>query len=1654
METKGLLDSEGDKATSLVEKTKIFIKKQRAPVLTYRHKMEADGIDTVGLCDLDILYQQHEEAISKNQLSMLVEEIMAVDKTEGPWQKYAHEVIQNLFNAPENKKIFETNEQNTDESGMDSVSNLYGDLLNCKIYLSTDEKPNACIVNQTKPPILIISKGIFFDKAGNPRPIDCLAYVLGHELGHPFMKNWSRVNTQSQFQEAGSDAIGAVLALNAGYNPKSMYDFWRESENSVENPLSRFFTIHPIREDRLNLLSDIIGFVGHKKEIQASEQQYKPNDLEIIKQRYKETFWEKFIKSTGYNEDRALSESEKRKALLLIFDYMVNERLDLWEDYHSLLLSEVNQLSETEQRLFTNAVYELPVSLQNKKLKEQIISILNRLPFVHPEYEAEVKRRNYLMHDAYMDDDYHLNVLTQIKAFHDKYEQAFPALDSDESVGKKYPLMLMTEYAYIGVRDLPKLEPLSNRFSADYGLNRAGGINLMPQNFPHRLAWYRDLELLDRLTKEDEKEVVRELLNLSGFQEALSKAKEYFNIENNRIILSSKTKNNNRSWFGETEYFNRYWQRMEEEVSKMDWSLMERDFNQFVSLYQENLIPEHAFLQTTNLASKSAVIQKFTDKLNELYAQDPQKYAPIIQNFYSQTLPRFVQKSYDDFTSLEMTNDRFLSAQNPYIRFFETPAGQVIPNEEKLKFVLGHVLVIDQLSTRNILTFDIFALCGYKQPQTIQELNAFFEIFSKEYHKFSKEYQNQADLFEQYVYGKCIEKIVHDIDEGKYQDIYIDLPILRSPHSFRYKDFDTDKIGKFFAEIAKHNIRILQKKANNELMRMPYTSDYVPLEDNDHNLPNGLKKFAIFSSEYIKYNTQRKENCLYTYRVGELIPVENEQFGLRLQKIIQDTFYKDGRLCFDKLKEERLFSFFQHHIEELLATEPNGIGGLKELLIDTLSSLYAFKIGIDYHKNPEVFFNKMPIERCMDLFSYPVAKAVICGVMEKTETQQNVSAKIKEILNNHPKRDYHREFWATTEGLRSLHQCGLNQTVLDFLISPVSMNSVRNLMNAINRKAINYLDRNNILGGVFSLNEGVCKSDVKTARLIAFHREFWRQEQTLQIGLIKHLIFESGVTAENIKAVQDLYLSFEKIKNRLLKGIRFKKEAITLLDTYFKQCKYPETQALFVAGLYTVEPPKYIPLYEADHIVETKKIQRPGKLIFQVLSSMGAAGGKVLQALHSFSGLPDEIRRDLKEAKCNYNPPLRYEIFEDISRMKDRDGIALSDKILHVGKLLGAGSFGYTVQVVLNDKKRTTSALTLLRHNVEAEANIQFKRYLLPVAESLAQLDKTKFAGLPEIIKKAIELTAIESDFYIAAKQIEIARKQYGQFSLTIGHHKFNVKSAELIDYGKEFKITELAKGQHFNDLPIKTLEEKAFKQAVAKAIFCVELSILLQGKEIDSDRHGAQVRIEGDNITMFDHGAMEFVLPPKEKRNDDETLQPTSFIPTEENKECLIHIISDVVKEKKRGRSFKELLLQRMDSQCIEPQNRLFISTIKRSLLALNDYIEAMGNTPKEREQNLEECFAAIGKQVHKLGLTDTILATHPEIIHHLLMLNAIEDRQSLVSQKATSELRCEINKFKIKGFAPLRSLCLLGEIIKEKLRVSTRKNMLYNISEIAQSR
>lgn len=84
--------------------------------------------------------------------------------------KYAKEVIKNFMLNDENRTILN--------------EGTFGNVLDTKIYLSTQIPLNACIITPAIPPMVIISKGVFYNEKGKRRPIDLLANILGHELVH------------------------------------------------------------------------------------------------------------------------------------------------------------------------------------------------------------------------------------------------------------------------------------------------------------------------------------------------------------------------------------------------------------------------------------------------------------------------------------------------------------------------------------------------------------------------------------------------------------------------------------------------------------------------------------------------------------------------------------------------------------------------------------------------------------------------------------------------------------------------------------------------------------------------------------------------------------------------------------------------------------------------------------------------------------------------------------------------------------------------------------------------------------------------------------------------------------------------------------------------------------------------------------------------------------------------------------------------------------------------------------------------------------------------------------------------------------------------------------------------------------------------------
>jgi len=101
-------------------------------------------------------------------------------------------------------------------------------------------------------------------------------------------------------------------------------------------------------------------------------------------------------------------------------------------------------------------------------------------------------------------------------------------------------------------------------------------------------------------------------------------------------------------------------------------------------------------------------------------------------------------------------------------------------------------------------------------------------------------------------------------------------------------------------------------------------------------------------------------------------------------------------------------------------------------------------------------------------------------------------------------------------------------------------------------------------------------------------------------------------------------------------------------------------------------------LLTAERAQEGGKPMRQGQLLRLVLSEMGPAGAKLLQAIHSNPATPEDIRVDLGNSKSDHNPPSRPEVI-DLVRNAGLLDPSHPDYVTHVGPRIGSGSFGITV---------------------------------------------------------------------------------------------------------------------------------------------------------------------------------------------------------------------------------------------------------------------------------------------------------------------------------------------------------------------------------------
>ena len=340
---------------------------------------------------------------------------------------------------------------------------------------------------------------------------------------------------------------------------------------------------------------------------------------------------------------------------------------------------------------------------------------------------------------------------------------------------------------------------------------------------------------------------------------------------------------------------------------------------------------------------------------------------------------------------------------------------------------------------------------------------------------------------------------------------------------------------------------------------------------------------------------------------------------------------------------------------------------------------------------------------------------------------------------------------------------------------------------------------------------------------------------------------------------------------------------------------------------------------------QSKATHTFGESIANLLEILGPAYIKLGQAAHSLPETPKEIKEPLARLKSRALPPKRWEVFERFDQTIPTD---THSRILRVGKTLGSASFNVSTRVLYDHHgKKEGAVASILRENARSDAERGFLK-LAVCAERLA-LTHPEFQRIAptliELIEQARILTTVETDVAAGFEQANYARRQYNGLHIRVGNSQFEFKTAEWLEHFPEGRISREVLGEHFNSLQPSNTDERDEKKRVAKAYVLAELRNLLRGDRFDCDRHGDQLRIDRNQIGIFDHGGLA--------RNP----------PSDEDKRQLGKIISET---KKRGSfaEFSSVLQESVQTERrLEESSKQYLLHIQRGMLAMSDFLDML---------------------------------------------------------------------------------------------------------------
>ena len=430
------------------------------------------------------------------------------------------------------------------------------------------------------------------------------------------------------------------------------------------------------------------------------------------------------------------------------------------------------------------------------------------------------------------------------------------------------------------------------------------------------------------------------------------------------------------------------------------------------------------------------------------------------------------------------------------------------------------------------------------------------------------------------------------------------------------------------------------------------------------------------------------------------------------------------------------------------------------------------------------------------------------------------------------------------------------------------------------------------------------------------HQGFWCRPLQQRAILLDYCIIPSSCVATDAEMSHAYDQGFEYIANKLFPQAKIPNSddefAYQFLLAYL-EASDKDVRSILLAGL----------LVASNECSSSGNKISVGKKLAMLCEHMGPAYIKLAQAIHSYPGTPEHIRRDLGNIKSKASPPYRWTAWRMIM-----ETLAPEDKnsIVRLEARLGSASYRYAY--VVRDGEKHQLVLSQLRENAEVDAERGFAHIRKALLLCKHPRMKDLLPSALDMLDEAKLLSQVEMNKEMSEEQYDIAEKTYHN-KIEVNGHTVITFPTKLLKSGHQYRLLTLMNGEEFNDLPAVTEEDKVLRTTIAKAVLIQELTRILGGEFVDSDRHGNQFRAVKRQKTvylgLYDFGELNTTKP------------------TQEEMAQLAQVLKNISVFSLRSISFssalEKILSEHIAKYRAQNQSTRFLMHVRKALLALQDF-------------------------------------------------------------------------------------------------------------------